>query len=51
MIQIFIKMSQDMGTFFALFFLQIIAFSAVGMLTFGEVPEYNNLTSAIIMIF
>ena len=51
MIQIFIKMSQDMGIFFALFFLQIIAFSAVGMLTFGEVPEYSNLSSAIIMIF
>ena len=51
LIQIFIKMSQDMGTFFGLFFLQIVAFSAVGVLSFGELPEYNDLTSAVIMIF
>jgi hypothetical protein len=51
LIQIFIKMSQDMGTFFGLFFLQIVAFSAVGVLSFGEIHEYNDLPSAVIMIF
>jgi hypothetical protein len=40
-----------MGAFFGLFFLQIVSFSAVGVLIFGEISEYNNLTSATIMIF
>ena len=40
-----------MGAFFGLFFLQIVSFSAVGVLTFGEIPEYKDLTSATIMIF
>ena len=40
-----------MITFFVIFFLQITAFACVGVLIFGEIPEYDDLYTAIVMIF
>jgi hypothetical protein len=50
-IRICFKMLYDMATFFCIFFLQITAFACVGVLTFGEIPEYNSLYTSIVMIF
>ena len=50
-IRICVRMLSDMATFFIIFFLQITAFASVGMLIFGEVPEYDDLYTSIIMIF
>ena len=50
-IRICFKMLSDMITFFVIFFLQITAFACVGVLIFGEIPEYDDLYTAIVMIF
>ncbi len=50
-IRICIKMLSDMAKFFVIFFLQIIAFASVGILIFGELPEYDDLYTSIVMIF
>ena len=42
---------KDLITFFMLFTIQLIAFSCVGILCFGSIPEYDNLQDAFIMFF
>ena len=43
-------MMQDLIVFFGLFTIQLIAFSCVGILTFGSLKEYATLESTIVML-
>lgn len=44
-------MMKDLLVFLVLFIIQIIAFSAVGILLFGDVPVYFDLGSAAMNLF
>ena len=39
-----------MVTFFLLFSIELIAFTCVGVLTFGSLPEYYNIQDALVML-
>ena len=41
----------DLIIFFGLFVIQIIMFAAVGVLLFGDVPEYDDIQTASLMFF
>ena len=45
-----LAMMKDLITFFLLFAIQLIAFTCVGILTFGSVPEYYTIQDALIML-
>ena len=51
MIEIVIHMMYDLVIFFGLFAIQIITFAAVGVLLFGDVPEYDDIISTSLMFF
>ena len=51
MIEIVKHMMYDLIIFFGLFVIQIITFAAVGVLLFGDVPEYDNIQKASLMFF
>ena len=42
---------KDLVTFFLLFTIQLFAFACVGILCFGDIPEYDNLQDAVILFF
>ena len=44
-------MMKDLVTFFGLFAIQIVTFAAVGILIFGDIPEYDNIFGTSLMFF
>ena len=42
---------KDLLTFFLLFVIQLIAFSCVGILSFGKLKSYETLQDTLIMFF
>ena len=45
------EMMKDLLTFFLLFVIQLIAFSCVGILSFGKLKSYETLQDTLIMFF
>ena len=50
LIEIILKMLTDMIIFFGLFIIELIMFASIGILIFPEIPEYDNIFSAILYI-
>jgi hypothetical protein len=51
MINIMINMTKDLLVFLALFIVQIIAFTCIGILLFGKLKEFSNLYNVGLLIF
>jgi len=51
LIIITIRMMKDMSVFFVLFLIELVAFACVGILSFGNLKEYDNLAVALVMFF
>jgi hypothetical protein len=51
LIEIVKHMMYDLIIFFGLFVIQIIMFAAVGVLLFGDVPEYVDIQTTSLMFF
>ena len=51
MIRIVFAMVTDLLVFFLLFAIQLMAFSCVGILSFGNLTPYETLESAVVMLF
>ena len=50
LIEIILKMIKDMIIFFGLYLIDLLMFSSIGILLFPEIPDYNNIFTAIIHI-
>ena len=50
LITIMTMMFKDLTIFFVLFSIELIAFSCIGLLSFGALPEYRDITSTLIMM-
>ena len=50
LITIIFQMFKDLGIFFVLFSIELIAFSCIGLLSFGSLPEYRDLVRTLIMM-
>ena len=46
-----VAMMKDLVVFFAIWVIQLIAFSCVAMLCFGGIKEYDNLHNALLIFF
>jgi hypothetical protein len=46
-----ISMVIDMGVFFAIWSVQLIAFACVGILIFGKLKQYSDLYTTLMMLF
>ena len=44
-------MTKDLSIFFVLLVIELTAFSCVGLLTFGNLPEYGSLYTTSMMFF
>jgi hypothetical protein len=51
LIKIMISMVIDMGVFFAIWSVQLIAFACVGILIFGKLKQYSDLYTTLMMLF
>ena len=51
LIKVIGAMIKDLIIFLALFFIILIAFSYIGVLAFGSIPQYENITQALILNF
>ena len=51
LITITIKMMKDLSIFFVLFTIELIAFSCVGILSFGNLDQYESLHGTMVMFF
>ena len=51
LIVIMVQMTKDLSIFFVLLAIELIAFSCVGLLSFGSLPEYDSLYTTMIMFF
>jgi hypothetical protein len=51
MIKIIMSMIYDINTFAIIWGIQLFFFACVGVLIFGELPEYSNIFDALIMLF
>ena len=50
LIEIILKMIKDMIIFFGLYLIDLLMFASIGILLFPEIPDYNNIFTAIIHI-
>ena len=50
LIEIILKMIKDMIIFFGLYLIDLLMFSSIGILLFPEIPDYNNIFTAMIHI-
>ena len=50
LIEIILKMIQVMITFFGLFLIDLLMFASIGILLFPEMPDYDNIFTAMIHI-
>ena len=50
LITIMAQMFKDLTIFFVLFSIELIAFSCIGLLSFGGLPEYRDVTATLIMM-
>ena len=44
-------MMKDLTIFFVLFSIELVAFACVGILSFGNLAEYENLYTTLVMFF
>jgi hypothetical protein len=44
-------MTQDMATFFFIWALELIAYTALGVLLFPKIPEYSGLFNTLVKLF
>ena len=51
LITITINMLRDLFIFFILFMIELTAFSCVGILSFGNLQDYNNVSVTLVMFF
>ena len=51
LITITVKMMKDLTIFFVLFMIELVAFACVGILSFGNIKEYNDLWTTLVMFF
>ena len=51
LITITVNMMKDLTIFFVLFGIELVAFSCVGILSFGNLPEYQTLQGTLVMFF
>jgi len=51
MIKIIMSMIYDISTFAVLWGVQLFFFACVGVLIFGELPEYGNIFDTLVMLF
>ena len=51
LITITVNMMRDLSIFFVLFSIELIAFSCVGILSFGNMEEYESLSTTLVMFF
>ena len=51
LITITINMMRDLGIFFILFLIELIAFSCVGILSFGNLDDYRDVQVTLVMFF
>ena len=51
LIVIMVQMTKDLSIFFVLLAIELIAFSCVGILSFGSLEEYESLYTTLVMFF
>lgn len=51
MIKIIVEMTKDLGTFMVLWTIQLFIFGCVGILVFGELPEYAQFYHTLVVLF
>ena len=51
LIAITMNMMKDLSIFFVLFVIELVAFSCVGILSFGNMDEYASLATTMVMFF
>lgn len=51
LLEIVAKMMIDMFIFFGVYIIQMVTFASVGMLLFAELPEFDTLESALLLVF
>ena len=51
LITITVKMMGDLLIFFVLFAIELVAFACVGILSFGNLKEYSDLNTTLVMFY